>query len=116
MNQNNFWKWVLVFLLLCWAAYSIYPPTSRNLVDEFAENAGNRDTNLTMIVTKARELEKARPQREYGNLLEAIGTNDITKYFPQYKLTQNEPRPARAILNRLQRDAAGKVHLGLDLQ
>ena len=37
MNQNNFWKWVLVFFLLIWAAYSIYPPSSRNLVDEFAE-------------------------------------------------------------------------------
>ncbi|HEV8542414.1 MAG TPA: protein translocase subunit SecD, partial [Verrucomicrobiae bacterium] len=108
--------WFFVFLLLGWALYSIYPPSSRNLVDEFTENAANRDTNLTTIVTRARELDKTRPQRDFGNLRQAIGTNDITKYFPQYKLTQNEPQPTRAILNRLQRDASGKVHLGLDLQ
>jgi SecD/SecF fusion protein len=116
MNQNNFWKWVLVLFLLCWAAYSIFPPSSRDLVEVFAENGANRDTNFTAIVTRARQLEKAQPAHSYNNLMEAIGTNDITRYFPQYHLVQNEPKPARTILNRLQREAAGKVRLGLDLQ
>src|SRR3569623_773764 len=109
MNQNNFWKWVLVLFLLCWAAYSIFPPTSRDLVEVFAENGASRDTNFTAIVTRARQLEKAQPTHSYNNLLEAIVTNDITRYFPQYHLTQNEPKPTRTILNRLQREAAGKV-------
>jgi SecD/SecF fusion protein len=116
MNRNNFWKWVLVYFVLGWAVYSIYPPSSRNLVEEFADNAANRDTNFTAIITKARELEKERPNRGYNNLLEAIGTNDLRHYFPQFRLAENEPRPNRAILNRLQRESAGKVRLGLDLQ
>ncbi|HTG43988.1 MAG TPA: protein translocase subunit SecD, partial [Verrucomicrobiae bacterium] len=116
MNQNNFWKWVLVFFLLGWAAYSIYPPSSRNLVEEFAENAASRDTNFTAIVARAQELEKQLPNRSYNNMIEAIGTNDVRRYFPQFRLAENDPKPARAILNRLQRQAAGKVRLGLDLQ
>ncbi len=107
---------MLVFFLLAWAAYSIYPPSSRNLIEEFADNAGKRDTNFTAIITKARELDKDRPTRTYANLVEAIGTNDLRNYFPQFRLADNEPKPNRAILNRLQRESAGKVRLGLDLQ
>lgn len=107
---------MLVFFLLGWAVYSIYPPNARNLVEEFADNAATRDTNFTAIVSRARQLEKEHPNRSYNNLVEAIGTNDITHYFPQYRLAQNEPRPTRAILNRVQREAAGKIRLGLDLQ
>ncbi len=107
---------MLVFFLLGWAVYSIYPPSSRNLIEEFAENGANRDTNFTAIVNKARELEKQHPTRNYNNLLEAAGTNDLHRFFPQFRLADNEPRPNRAILNRLQREAAGKVRLGLDLQ
>ncbi len=116
MNQNNFWKWVLVLFLLGWAVFSIYPPSSRNLVEEFADNAAHRDTNFTAILTRARDLEKQRPTRGYANLVDAAGTNDLRTYFPQFRLADNEPKPNRAILNRLQREAAGKMHLGLDLQ
>jgi SecD/SecF fusion protein len=116
MNQNNLWKWLFVLFVLGWAITEIYPPQSRNLVEEFANSASNRDTNFTAIVERARELEKARPNREFSNLTEAVGTNDITKYFPGFKLAQNEQNPARAILNRLQRQAAGEIKLGLDLQ
>ena len=116
MKQNNFWKWVLVIFLLGWAVFSIYPPAARNLVEEFSENAAGRDTNFTAIVTRASELDKLNPTRAFNNLMEASGTNDLRRYFPQYRLAENEPKPNRAILNRLQRESAGKVRLGLDLQ
>src|SRR5687768_5655232 len=116
MNQNSSWKWFFVLFILAWSLWEIYPPQSRNLVEEFANNASNRDTNFTAIVTQARQLEKDRPNRGYLNLVDAIGTNDITKYFPGFKLAQNEQKPTRSILNRLQRNAAGKIKLGLDLQ
>src|SRR3954468_12792317 len=118
MNQNNNWKWLLIIFVLGWSLYSLYPPTSRDLLTEFIDNASNKDTNFTAIVTRARELEKERPTRTYGNLMDAIGTNDITHYYPDIagNLAKNEPRPARAILNKLQRNASGKIKLGLDLQ
>ena len=116
MNQNNFWKWLLVLFVIGWSIYEMYPPTSRNLIEEFNATASNRDTNFTAIVEQARELEAETPNRTFVNLREAIGTNDITKYFPGYKLAANEPDPTRQILHRLQRQAAGNIKLGLDLQ
>lgn len=115
MKQNNFWKWVLVLFVLTWAIYQMVPLTPRNLIDAFQENAARTDTNFTAIVTRARALEKDQPGRTFGNLREAIGTNDITKYFPSIKVA-HEKDPTRAILNRVQKNSAGKIKLGLDLQ
>lgn len=47
--------------------------------------------------------------------MQAIGTNDVLRYFPFVKLGE-ETDPTRAVLNRLQRDAAGQIKLGLDLR
>ncbi|HVK58197.1 MAG TPA: protein translocase subunit SecD [Candidatus Kapabacteria bacterium] len=116
MNQNNFWKWALIVFIVGWALYEIYPPQSRPLVDQFAESAANRDTNFTTILTRARELETQRPNRGFQNLVEAIGTNDLRKYFTGFRVAENDPKPNRTILNRLQREAAGSIKLGLDLQ
>lgn len=116
MKQNNFWKWALIVFVLGWALYEIYPPQSKPLLDQFVESAANRDTNFTAIVTKARSLETERPGRTFENFVEAIGTNDLRKYFPGFRVTENDPRPNRTILARLQKEAAGKIKLGLDLQ
>jgi SecD/SecF fusion protein len=116
MNQNNFWKWALIVFVLGWALYEIYPPQSKPLLDQFVESAANRDTNFTAIVARARTLESERPTLGFQNIVEAIGTNDLRKYFPGFRVAENDPRPNRTILNRLQREAAGKIKLGLDLQ
>src|SRR5688572_22278583 len=116
MKQNNFWKWALIVFVLGWALYELYPPQSKPLLDQFVESAARTDTNFTAIVTKARSLENERPGRTFENIVEAIGTNDLTKYFPGFRVAENDPRPNRTILARLQKEAAGKVKLGLDLQ
>ncbi len=93
----------------------MYPPTSRGLVQEFETRAMNRDTNFTGIVDRLQPLQQARPEREFANLQEAIGTNNITPYFPFFD-ANNKVHPNTFILNQLQRDASGKIKLGLDLQ
>jgi len=60
-------------------------------------------------------LQQARPEREFANLQEAIGTNTIKPYFPFFD-AKNQVYPNTFILNQLQRDASGKIKLGLDLQ
>ena len=116
MNRNNFWKWALIIFVVGWALYEIYPPQGRPLLEQFNESAANRDTNFNAIVTRARDLQKERPTRDYQNLVDAIGTNDLRTYFPGFRVAENDPRPNRTILNRLQREAAGNIKLGLDLQ
>jgi SecD/SecF fusion protein len=115
MSRNNPWVIFFVVLIICWSFYEMYPPTSRSLVQEFETRAVNRDTNFTAIVQRVQPLQQARPEREFANLQEAIGTNSITPYFPFFNVT-NKLHPNVFILNQLQRDALGKIKLGLDLQ
>src|SRR5205823_1625226 len=116
MNRNNLWRLVLVVMVIVWSLFELYPPRGRDLVQVFREKAVNRgDTNFTAIIQKAMTLEKAAPDKPYENLKEAIGTNDITKFFPFYE-AKTEAHPTRYILNQLQREAAGRIRLGLDLQ
>jgi SecD/SecF fusion protein len=115
MNQNNLWKFILVLVVVLWSFWEMYPPVGTNLGDQFKMTAIKQDDNFKAIVDRWSALEKEKPVGTFGNLLAAIGTNDIRPYFPMYDVTQ-ELNPTRAILNRLQADAAGKIKLGLDLQ
>jgi SecD/SecF fusion protein len=115
MNRNNFWRFVLVALVVLWSLYELYPPQGRDLVLYFREKAVNRDTNFTAIIQNAQALQKAAPEKSYDNLAEAVGTNDITRYFPSFG-AKDQLQPTSYILNRLQREAAGRIRLGLDLQ
>jgi SecD/SecF fusion protein len=115
MKSNDFWKSILVAFIICWSLYEVYPPTSRDLVQEFESRAAGRDTTFAGIVARLEPLQKARPDLEFANLQEAIGTNDIQPYF-RFVDAKNKPDPNTFILNQLQRDAAGKIKLGLDLQ
>jgi SecD/SecF fusion protein len=115
MNRNNFWRFILVVVVILWSLYELYPPEGRDLVLFFREKAVNRDRAFTAFFQKAQALQKAMPEKPYDNLAEAIGTNDITHYFPSFG-AKDQLHPTTFILNRLQREAAGRIHLGLDLQ
>ena len=118
MNRSNLLKFAFVVFVVFWSVTEIWPPKAANLVAKFDELAINVDTNTYKgILDRARTLEGQYPGRSYSNLLAAIGTNDIRRYFPTnfVKLT-GERNPTRAILNGVQREAAGKFKLGLDLQ
>jgi len=115
MKNNDFWKFILVAFIVCWSFFEMYPPTSRDLVKEFESRAVSRDATFADIVARIAPLQKARPDREFANLQEAIGTNDIQPYFRFFD-AKAQVNPTTFILNQLQRDASGKIKLGLDLQ
>ena len=114
MNRNHFWKLVLIVLVVAWSYFQFTPMNDRDLVTYFRERAIKRDETFKQIFAKAQELQKAAPDRGYANLLIAAGTNDLTTYFPFYE-AQNESHPTQVILNKLQREAAGRVKRGIDL-
>ena len=114
MQRNNFWRAILVLFVTAWAVFEIYPPSDRNLIDIFEERATQKGTNFNAILAKARELDKQFPERNFANLRDAIGTNSLTNFIA---FSVGGERDAnRAILNRLQREASGKIKLGLDLR
>jgi SecD/SecF fusion protein len=110
--RNNKFKWFAVLFLTAWAIYSFYPPAGRNQIDVFQEMASNKDTNFTAIVERAR---KEPTSNQYLALQTAVGTNDLSKYFPGIKAATPSDY-TKMVLNRVQKAAAGKVKLGLDLQ
>ena len=125
-KNNNLGRFIVVICIVLWALVEVYPPTSRDLVQQFTERAvtnnppqGVELTNFVAtfngILTRLQPLQQARPDREYSNLEQAIGTNDISPYFP-FIDAKAQTEPLTYILNQLQRDAAGKIKLGLDLQ
>jgi SecD/SecF fusion protein len=62
-------------------------------------------------------LQKAGTNNEFTALQLAAGTNNLVNYFKNvFPSAANQIHPATYILNRLQRDAAGRIKLGLDLQ
>lgn len=121
MKRNNTWRVVAVLFVLVWALFELYPPTPRPLVDEFIRRASSKDTNFNAIVERVQALQqgsatgKKAGENAYKHLVQAIGTNAIAGFFPTINVSA-EKEPTRAILNRLQRDAAGRIKLGLDLQ
>ncbi len=116
MKQNNLWKWFLVAFVVAWSLYETYPLASKDLIVQFEARASNPDASFKAVVQSARDLGKTFPDRSYGNLRVAIGTNNVLKYFPWVVLKEGETDATRAVLNRLQKEASGKVKLGLDLR
>ena len=115
MNRTHLWKLLLIVFVTAWAVYEMSPPTDQPVVDVFQREARNRDKTLESIVARAQELNKQAPQRAFLNLREAVGTNDITRYFPQFPAKEQKD-PNSYVLNRVQRAAAGQIRLGLDLR
>lgn len=116
MTQKHLWHFLLIIFVVVWSIVSMTPVTNRDLMIDFQAKAKNKDAGYSNILARAQELHQKNPLRPaYGNLKEAMGTNDITAYFPRYNV-KGQKEPSRYVLNRLQREAGGKVKLGLDLQ
>ncbi len=87
------------------------------MVQAFSHRAVHRDADFTNILDRVTALGKDGVNRsEFAQIETATGTNDLQKYFPYFTGAANQVRPNIYILNRLQRDASGKIKLGIDLQ
>ncbi|HZL13504.1 MAG TPA: protein translocase subunit SecD, partial [Verrucomicrobiae bacterium] len=114
MKNRKFW-FIFLLAVLALSFYEIYPPTSRDLIQQFTARAEKKDAAFTNILQRLNSLQSANTNREFANLQEAVGTNDIQSYFPMF-YAKNQLYPTTFILNQIQRDAQGKIKLGLDLQ
>ncbi|HVY69222.1 MAG TPA: protein translocase subunit SecD [Verrucomicrobiae bacterium] len=115
MNRNSLWKAAFIIFVTLWAISQMNPPTNRNLIDEMQAKVEKADTNFFAIVKQARDLDAKAPDSTYQNIIKAAGTNELLQYFPSVKIG-GEKSGNVAVLNALQKSAAGKIRLGLDLQ
>src|SRR5436190_11973037 len=117
MKNRKFW-WALIVFLVAWSVWEMNPPTNRPLVKVFTDEAQNKDARFDNIVKTAEAAiakDNNPQQNEFKLLREAVGTNDLQPYFPYFNVKADKD-PNYAIINRVQRKAAGKIKLGLDLQ
>ena len=115
MRRNNFGRFILVICIIVWAVFEVIPPTARDLVQEFSRRAENKDATFTNILARVELLQKAGTNAEFACLQAAAATNDLQPYFP-FLSAKDQLYPNTFILNQLQRDASGRIKLGLDLQ
>ena len=119
VTRNPKFFWALIAFMVLGSLWEMYPLTNQSLIQEFKDKAdrGAQNPAFDKIVSEAQKLQAANPDptREFTDLLTAIGTNDIQQYFP-YNNVRGQENPTYTLLNILQRKAAGKIHLGLDLQ
>lgn len=118
MNQNLSFKTLFVIFLIAWALWELNPPTGQNLIDYIEKQATNTDEGFESLIKEAREKSESGAMTPYGALLESMDADQsLTTYFPDLeKLADQSREPNRAVLNKLQERAAGKIKLGLDLQ
>ena len=115
MSRNNFWKWAVVISIVLWSLFQAYPPGNQDIAEVFNSNAINKNKDFEAIVSRYQAAQKTNSAKAFANLVDATGTNDLRTFFPQFDV-RSETNPNFAILNRIQRLAAGKIKLGLDLQ
>src|SRR5437867_5654646 len=115
MTRKHLWIFLFILFVVAFALLSLFPLKGHDLFEVFQSRARNRDAAFTNIVETYRALQRTNSSRLYGNLKDAIGTNDIAKYFSNINI-KGQRNPNNYVLNRLQRDSAGKIKLGLDLQ
>src|ERR1017187_10573550 len=83
-KNNNLGRFILVLVIIAWALLAIYPPTSRDLVQEFSRRAQKQDAAFSSLTNQVAALQKAGTNNEFTALQIAAGTNDLGKYFPLY--------------------------------
>src|SRR5690349_21774327 len=110
MNRSHLYKLLLIIFVVAWAIYAMYPLKNRPVLEVFQEQARSRDTNFNAIVQTATDLDKQFPERGFVNLRQAVGTNSIAQYFPQWP-SKNEKDPTAFVLRKVQETAAGKIKL-----
>jgi len=117
MNQNHLWKLLIILFVVAGSIFFSYPPTGRDILTVFEEESlpQKHDATFTNIINEARQLAKENTNRPpFSILKQVVGTNDIARYFP-YDV-KSEKDPNMAVLYQVQKSAAGKLKLGLDLQ
>ena len=94
MNKNNnLGRFILVLVIIAWALVQVYPPTSRDLVKEFASRAQSKDAAFTNLLDQTAALMKSGTNNEFTALQFAAGTNDLRKYFPFFPGAANQIHP-----------------------
>ena len=121
MKRNNLARFLLLLLILGWAWTEMYPLWNQpgKLIEQFGK-ATNKDADFDKVLQAANANFDAddKNSNEFGTLYEAVETSGLvlTNYnFPKMTFRGQVP-DNRLVLQKLQKQVAGQIQLGLDLR
>ena len=121
MKRNNLARFLLLLLILGWAWTEMYPLWNQpgKLIEQFSK-ATNKDADFDKVLQAANANFDAddKNSNEFGTLYEAVEASGLvlTNYnFPKMTFRGQVP-DNRLVLQKLQKQVAGQIQLGLDLR
>ena len=121
MKRNNLARFLLLLLILGWAWTEMYPLWNQpgKLIEQFGK-ASNKDADFDKVLQAANANFDAddKNSNEFGTLYEAVEASGLvlTNYnFPKMTFRGQVP-DNRLVLQKLQKQVAGQIQLGLDLR
>ena len=121
MKRNNLARFLLLLLILGWAWTEMYPLWNQpgKLIEQFGK-ATNKDADFDKVLQAANANFDAddKNSNEFGTLYEAVEASGLvlTNYnFPKMTFRGQVP-DNRLVLQKLQKQVAGQIQLGLDLK
>ena len=121
MKRNNLARFLLLLLILGWAWTEMYPLRDEpgKLITQF-DKATNKDADFDKVFQAAYANfdPNDKNSNEFGTLYEAVEASGLvlTNYnFPKMTFRGQVP-DNRLVLQKLQKQVAGQIQLGLDLK
>ena len=121
MKRNNLARFLLLLLILSWAWTEMYPLRDKpgKLITQF-DKATNKDADFDKVFQAAYANfdPDDKNSNEFGTLYEAVEASGLvlTNYnFPKMTFRGQVP-DNRLVLQKLQKQVAGQIQLGLDLK
>ena len=121
MKRNNLARFLLLLLILGWAWTEMYPLRDEpgKLIEQF-DKATNKDADFDKVYQTALANfdSNDKNSNEFGTLYEAVEASGLvlTNYnFPKMTFRGQVP-DNRLVLQKLQKQVAGQIQLGLDLK
>ena len=121
MKRNNLARFLLLLLILGWAWTEMYPLRDEpgKLIEQFGK-ATNKDADFDKVFQAAYANfdPNDKNSNEFGTLYEAVEASGLvlTNYnFPKMTFRGQVP-DNRLVLQKLQKQVAGQIQLGLDLK
>ena len=79
--RSKFWRFVIVGLITWWAVSEWNPPADRNLLDEFEQQAKDKDGEFNRILKEARARADSSGAMTYEDWTTVLQETELSKYF-----------------------------------
>jgi SecD/SecF fusion protein len=121
MLKRNLWKLIFSFVIVVWAAWTLYPLSDQDFGQYVRDHATAKKGEFAALVTEANELHASHKAASTFVGLRQLAHDrkiDLAQYFPDVNLgtLRNLDKRNATLLDYLIKESKGKLQLGLDLR